>query len=292
MLKHRHTRLATRAWLLAAAVVPFLLTPLLLPAAWSHEYWLEPVRPVAPATVRLVADARVGQFFIGEALPWLPDAVARLGVVDARGARLLSPLPGDMPMVNAATRAEGPQILFLETKPETLTWESLEKFLAFLKEKKLEDVYLWHRRRGLPEAGFREHYVRHAKALLLRGQRGAGAVDRALGMALELVALDDPFALGGEEGWIRVRLLWRGRPLADADVQVFASAQPVTERQPVRPVHLRTDGQGVVRVPVRAGVHYLLNAVRMEALPEDSGAVWMSHWASLTFTPARRAGAP
>ena len=262
-----------------------------LTSAHAHEYWLEPARPVAPPAARLVADARVGQFFVGEALPWLPDAVARLGVVDVRGKRLLSPLPGDMPMIDTASRTPGTQILFLETKPETLTWESREKFLEFLKEKKLEDVYPLHRRRGLPEAGFREHYVRHAKALLLRGRHEVGPVDRPLGMTLELVALDNPFALRGDEGKIRVRLLWRGHPLSDADVQVFASAQPVTERQPVQPIHLRTNAQGVVRVPVRVGVHYLLNAVRMEPLAENSGAVWMSHWASLTFTPARRAGA-
>ena len=284
MLKHKHTGLTMLSRAGLACILLFFSVAL----ARAHEYWIEPLRPVAPAAVRLIADARVGQFFVGEALPWLPDAVARLGVVDARGERLLSPLPGDMPMIDTATRVSGVQILFLETKPETLTWETREKFLEFLKEKRLEDVYPLHRRRGLPEAGFRERYVRHAKALLLRGRRGTEMVDRALGMALELVALDDPFALDGEEGHIRVRLLWRGSPLANADVQVFASAQPVEKRRPVHPLHLRTDTQGVVRVPVQVGVRYLLNAVRMEPLPEDSGAVWMSHWASLTFMPVRR----
>ncbi len=291
MLKHMHQWMTMRRLDLKHDIAAIILMTLCAVPASAHEYWLEPARPLAAAPARLVADARVGQFFLGEALPWLPDSVARLGVVDAKGRRFLSPLPGDMPMFDTATRAPGPQILFLETKPETLTWETREKFLEFLKEKKLEEVYPLHRRRGLPEAGFREHYVRHAKALLLRGASGGAPADRALGMALELVALDDPFALAGEDGTLRVRLLWRGQPLADADVQVFASAQPVAERRPVQPLHLRTDAEGVVRVPVHAGVRYLLNAVRMEPLPEDSGAVWMSHWASLTFTPARRAAA-
>jgi len=237
MLKHMSLWMTTRPRGLKRDIAAIILMALAAIPAAAHEYWLEPVRPVAAVAARLVADARVGQF--------------------------------------------------LETKPETLTWESREKFLAFLEEKKLEDVYPLHRRRGLPEAGFSEHYVRHAKALLLRGKRGSGPADRALGMALELVALDDPFALSGEKGVVRVRLLWRGRPLPDTDVQVFASALPITERKPVRPLHLRTDDAGVVHVPVRAGVRYMLNAVRMEPLPEDGGAVWMSHWASLTFMAAR-----
>ncbi len=263
---------------------PFMLFILLLVAlapARAHEYWIDPQDPVAPVHAPLRADARVGQFFIGDALPWLPDAVAGIGVADALGTRRLEPVIGDMPMFDATPREAGLHILFLETKPETLTWETAEKFLAFLDEKKLRGVLAEHRRRGLPEAGFREQYVRHAKALLLRGAP-RGETDRALGLRLELVALDDPFRVRAN-GVLRVRLLWRGSPLPDTDVQLFS--RPSGQRDvEARPRHMRTDAQGIARLPVEAGRDYLVNAVIMRPQPVEQGAPWISHWASLTFT--------
>jgi len=264
---------------LRGAFLLFIFT-LLAPLAVAHEYWIDPERPVASEGKRLRADARVGQFFIGDALPYLPEAIARIGVADARGERRLEPVTGDVPMFDAAPRAAGLHILFVETKPETLVWETAEKFIAFLKEKKLEGILEQHRRRGLPQAGFREHYVRHAKALVMRGMTN-GARDRALGLALELVALDDPFA-AGKDGTVRIRLLWQGEPLSNVDVQVFS--RPTGRRDvEARPVHLKTDAQGIVRVALQKGRDYLINAVIMRPQPAEAGAPWISHWASLTF---------
>ncbi len=277
----------TMGWM-RAAMLSFLIVMLALAGlsghGRAHEYWLEPAQPIATADVPLRADARVGQFFRGESLPWLPDKVARLGVADAQGVRMLKPVIGDMPMFNTPVRRPGAQILFLETKPETLTWETQAKFVAFLEEKKLDHILRQHRARGLPAAGFREHYVRHAKALLWRGELAqARLTDKALGLKLELVALDDPLAVARSQGELRVQLLWQGKPLPGSDVQVFASNAPHDRRNEAHPRHLRTDAQGVARVSVRPGWHYMINAVHMLPLPEDSGAVWISHWASLSL---------
>ncbi|GEM_PF-170094 len=282
-------------------------------AASAHEYWIDPVQPIAPLTARLTADARVGQFFNGDSLPWLPDAVQAAGVIDAMGRRPNARIIGDMPMFDAASRVEGAQILFLQTRPETLTWDSWEKFLAFLEEKKLHAVAELHRRRGLPDSGFTEHYVRHAKALLWRGHAaspptmpdtGKPPADRVLGLKLELVALDDPFNLPRRKGMLRIRLLWQGQPLAKTDVQVFS--RPAGQRgEEARPRHFTSNVEGIVSIPVEAGRDYLVNAVHMEpALPSSGKAagkaaaeravndmpVWVSHWASLTFTTRTGSG--
>ena len=266
------------------------LTALLCVLLWlaaplrAHEYWIEPHAPIAGLNTPIEADARVGQHFIGEALPWLPDTVARIAVLDSVGERPLSPLPGDMPMFRAQPRAGGPHILLLQTRPERLVWETREKFVAFLKEKRLEAILARHEQRGLPPAGFAELYVRYAKALIRRGLAPAKTpADRRAGLKLELVMLDDPFSLPAREGTLRIQLLWQGKPLAGADVQIFASDRPHDARQPATPRHARTNAEGIARVSVRAGWRYLVNAVHMHALPEGKNAVWISHWASLTF---------
>jgi uncharacterized GH25 family protein len=279
---------------------PLLCLVLLAPVLWSaagtraHEYWLDARQPLADAQARLTADARVGQFFIGEALPWLEETVARLGVADARGVRDISRLPGDMPMIDAAPRTAGAHILFVQTRPETLTWETAEKFIAFLREKRLERILAAHRRRGLPDAGFREHYIRYAKALLWRGARPVRPevrADRPLGLRLELVALNTPYALPARAATVRVQLLWEGKPLAGADAQLFC--RPHAKRdEPAKPAHFTTDAQGIVALPLRAGLDCLVNAVHMTPAAPGSDAAWVSHWASLTFTTATSLAAP
>ena len=289
-----------QCWRLLPQLMALLLLPLpFLPAA-AHEYWLDPERPVAGARTPLRANARVGQFFIGEALPWLPDAVARLGIVDGKGQRIPQRIPGDMPMFDDAVRQPGLQILYLETHPERLRWETWEKFIGFLREKRLENLAEEHKRRGLPEKGFVELYVRHAKALLWRGKEpqpdtGSAARDHAVGLRLELVMLDDPFhPSASSAGKVRVQLLWQGKPLPDADVQLFS--RPAGQRQQESmPRHFTTDANGIAVVPVRSGHDHLLNAVIMlplkpseKAADNAHGAVWISHWASLTFTTPSR----
>ena len=72
-------------------------------------------------------------------------------------------------------------------------------------------------------------------------------------------------------------MLLRGRPAANLLVKA-ASTTPNGAQHDVG----RTDVNGRLDVPVSAG-RWLLHAIAMEQVQNDSDVQWESHWATLTF---------
>jgi hypothetical protein len=133
--------------------------------------------------------------------------------------------------------------------------------------------------RGLPETGFRETYRRHAKSLIAVGS-GAGA-DRAVGLAIEIVALANPYTDDLSAG-LPVLVLLDGEPRRDVQVELFETALDGTVTITLH----RTDADGRAVLPVRPGMEVLVDSVVLRRLPNDdpaAGPVWHSDWASLTF---------
>ena len=109
---------------------------------------------------------------------------------------------------------------------------------------------------------------------------GAGA-DRAVGLAIEIVALANPYTDDLSAG-LPVQVLLDGAPRAEAQVELFQTAPDGT----VTITKHRTDGAGQVTLPMQPGMEYLVDSVVLRALPNDdpaAGPVWHSDWASLTF---------
>ncbi len=123
----------------------------------------------------------------------------------------------------------------------------------FIKYEGLKGVLERHKERGLPEIGFREDYVRCAKALAIGGV--ADGEDRLVGMPLELLAEENPYVT--QKSSLPVRL--------------FEST-------------VRTDAEGRAQIPLTSFGFYLLNAVHMLEVEQKNGAVWKSYWGSLSFT--------
>lgn len=118
------------------------------------------------------------------------------------------------------------------------------------------------------------------------GQRSAHL--RPTGLPLELVPERRPAELAvGEE--LKARLLWRGEPLAGAQVRALAHAAPDDSRT------TRTDAEGWASFRLDRAGPWRLAAVHMERVeePEVPGegaggrslprADWRSTWTSLTF---------
>ena len=76
---------------------------------------------------------------------------------------------------------------------------------------------------------------------------------------------------------------YEGEPRRGSQLEVFEKAPDGQVSVTV----LRTDDEGSVAVPVKAGYSYMLDAVVLRvpegALAEDRGAVWESLWANMTF---------
>ncbi len=159
------------------------------------------------------------------------------------------------------------------SKKFDLTFEDFGKFEEYLKLEGLERNLDVAKRRFKIRKGILELYTRCAKSLVKVGE-ASGPIDRVLGFPIELVAETDPY---GPDKKLRVRLLYRGKPLEGALVIAFNTKDPETTQR------IRTDKDGHAEIELNQPGPWLLNAVHMIPTGILSQADWESYWASLTF---------
>lgn len=224
----------------------------------------------------IAASFRNGEQFKGSQLAFFDSRSARLDLLQGGESRPIEARSGDIPAITVPTPDDGLVILVHQTAPSTLTYKTWDKFRKFAEHKDFAGIRARHLDRGLPEADFAETYTRFVKTLVAVGG-GAGS-DAGTGLETEFVALDNPYTDDLSNG-MTVLLLYQGHPRGDAQVEVFER----DETGAVAVTLLRTNEQGVVRVPVRSGRTYLLDAVVLRPAPDDSAPVWETLWAALTF---------
>jgi uncharacterized GH25 family protein len=248
-------------------------------AANAHEFWLSPETYVLAPEAELRVRLRVGTGMKGAVLSYLPQDIARFEVVQGESRRPVEARMGDDPALVMPAGAEGLAVVVHETTDSRLTYADFAVFQRFVAHKDFTTALADHAARGLPETGFQETYRRHAKSLVAVGP-GAGA-DRPMGLAIEIVALANPYTDDLSAG-LPVLVLLDGAPRGDAQVELFATA---ADGAVTTTLH-RTDAEGRAVLPVRPGTEYLVDSVVLRRLPNDdpaAGPVWHSDWASLTF---------
>jgi hypothetical protein len=243
----------------------------------AHEFWLEPEDFHLEAGDRLVANGKVGQTLEGEVLGYYPEATVHFDLTRGADSAPVTGAVGQIPAVDMAVLGPGLNVLRFQSSNYQVTHETLADFASFLEDWDQEWAMQTHLDNDLPQTGIREVFFRYAKALVEVGD-GAGD-DRALGMPLELVALDNPYAATGP---IELELRLKGEPLADGSVKVFRRAPDGA----VTVAPLRTDARGRFAAPGEPGL-YLVNAVYLDLASERMqmflGASWQSLWASMTY---------
>ncbi len=156
-----------------------------------------------------------------------------------------------------------------------------------LKDEGLEHVIAERARLGESNAPGREQFSRSVKSILnVGGAADATGFNRTLGLTLEIVPERDPRRI--DPAGLPVRLLYNGKPLANAQIVVFR--QDEREAGPVEAVaRLRSDRDGRAVVPSAPG-RWLIKAVQMRRAEEGSSVDWESIWTSLTFSIPSGAG--
>lgn len=259
--------------LFAACALVLAAAPLL-----AHDFWIEPTtfHPEVGSMVGL--SLRVGQGFRGDPVPLMPDRIVKFVTVSAAGAETTAAgIPGRDPAGRARVTEPGFVISGYRSSPSNLELPA-DKFEAYLKDEGLEKVIAIRARRGDSEKPSKEIYSRCAKALLDAGGAGTAGFDRVLGLRLELIPEASPKKLPPNAGGsIPVRLLYEGKPLAEALVVAM------NRDEPGKRLSARTDKAGRVVLALPRGGVWLVKAVHMVPAPAESGADWESLWASLTF---------
>ncbi len=244
--------------------------------------WIEPVNYSLQVGDKILSNEIVGQDFKGNKYAYLDSSYEKLNITVGDNTHAVKSRLGDLPAIQEISSAEGLHIITAETTPSDLTYETPEKFAKFLRSDGLEWVFEAHKKRGLPEKGFKEIYRRSPKALIKVGN-GQGQ-DRALGLPLEWVVETNPYT---SQGNIKAQLLWQGTPAADMHVNVFNKPKHTSPKSELIKTTLRTDVNGRIEIPRGNGGLFLINSVKMiepdakTALRTE--AVWESIWGSLTY---------
>lgn len=253
----------------------------------AHDFWLEPssYRPKAdhPLAVRL----RVGELFLGDALPRDGALVRRFEAATLNGNLPFLGVDGRDPAGFLRLRPnEGDLVAIYESAPSPTTMTP-EALATYLEQEGLTAIAAERAARGLVPGrdGARDAFSRHAKVLLRPATSPAAGESpfvRAHGLELELRPLRDPARVGAEEKQ-DVELTFRGLPLADTQVVAIPRRRPQTAQV------ARSDGRGRASFRLEPG-EWLLKAVHVvprarfgDAIQDAGDADYRSFWTSLTF---------
>ena len=244
---------------------------LLTDNARAHDFWIEP-STFTPQTGAMVAvHLKVGEKFIGDPVPRQSGSIDRFFVrergsdTDIGGANNIDPA--------GLFRSSGETAVIGYSSNGSSTELPATRFEDYLRQYGLTAIVEQRRRRGETARPGRERFYRYAKALLT-GPANSGTVPQALGFAYEIVPGDDPTASAGP---LRGRMLYNGKPLADALVEALWRDDPSIKLS----ARSDTEGAFVFALP-RPGV-WLIKSVHMVRAGFFSSDDWDSLWASLTF---------
>jgi hypothetical protein len=266
-----------------------------LPArpAHAHDLWLVPssFRPAAgePVSVRILVGHDPAS---AEPLPYRPEWIETFVWAEAGGPEGdLRGAPGRDPAGWA--RFESPGIYALGLVSGT-TEHSMEVagFERYLAEEGLTAAACERAAAVYADGTVHEAFSRSVKSLVRvgDGRDGEAEHDRLLGLPLELVPLDDPFAPGART--LRLRMLLHGEPAPGVRVDLrpldpFAGSDPETSA--AGPAHAVSGEDGVVTLDLPGdGTRHLAAATVLVPPEPGSGAEWHSLWTSLTFERDRQ----
>ena len=250
----------------------------------AHDFWLEPssfrLEPGAAVELRL----RVGEHFIGDALPRDPAMLAQFIAAGPEGTRSV---PGRNGMDPAGTlRIEQPGLVIVGYRSRHSRVEQTpDAFDAYLAAEGLERILATRAARKPTIGLIPELFSRCAKTLLLTGPADRSSHDRALGFTLELVSDRNPYTMRPGDD-LPLRLLYEGRPLEGALVVAMNKQDPAAK------LRARSDRDGRVSLRLPRDGAWLVKAVHMIPWSSSADAEWESFWASLTFELPRASSSP
>lgn len=257
-----------------------LLLSAAVPAA-AHDFWIEPSSFAPAAGAAVSFHLRVGQQWVGDAVPRDSRRVARFELVGPAGSFAIAGAEAVDPAGLARVGAPGLYVAGYASNNTPLELEPA-KFEEYLRLEGLEWALAERSRRGESDQPSREVYARCAKSLLRVGAAAAdGGFDRVLGFTLEIVPQQDPSAMRAGDV-LAVRVLYQGRPLRDALVVAMPKSAPAAA------VAARSDAAGGARLRLASAGTWMVKAVHLVRLEGETaaaeGADWQSYWASLTFS--------
>lgn len=218
---------------------------------------------------------------IGENFPESQNAITadRLNSFSLRRGERSTPLTGRVNNKRfcATADVQKPAVAEMTVQPRFIKL-SPKDFASYTHGEGLREVERIRGEKQQKDSDGRELYSRYTK--LLSGKLGELAT-RALGHVLEIVPETDPSELKAGDS-LRVRVLFKGKPLPDAAVSAVYSGADLKGHQ--YPVATRTDANGMAELKLDRGGLWYARMIYMEPVQNDPEVDWRSYFATVTFT--------
>lgn len=258
----------------------------------AHEYWLDPIVSTIKPGERLIVDIRNGEHFSGAAFPYDSERFQSVSVISPNGNNAYTGRLGDYPAIHPVLDTPGIHSIVVNTNPQNLTYDSWNKFKAFLDYHGFTDIAQEHKIRGLPQTAVSESYSRSAKTIArvaettptdnvaITPDKKSKPKPKEIHPALaatdsvfEIILQDNPY---DTTNTISAQLLYKNMPLSGRQIEMFWKGT-----HSIR-LTARTNEYGMATFKLLGAGDYMLNAVNV-VVPENKDVHWHSYWASLTF---------
>lgn len=247
-------------------------------SASAHEYWLEPKNffpaPNEKTTVHLyvgdglIKDREERPFQLIKTSMFQLFSTAQIWDLKA------SLIDEALPIYNFSADKSGNYLLAMERNWSYIKLEP-DKFEDYLREDGMEYVIAERAKLGESAKQGRERYSRHIKSLLQVGDRRDATYRKRVGLKLEIVPLENPYAkkIGDR---LNFQILFDGRPLTGRTV--FADNRAGATQK------MTTDKNGQIAVNLDRKGLWLVRLVTMRRCEKDCGeADWESFWGAYSF---------
>lgn len=264
-------------------VVSLLLTLVGVSPLLSHDFWLVPVSFRTAPGAEVVVRGQTSSEFPTTLSAVTPDRVASARMISASGTLPISGVVvgGTSLRLSHRPKESGQALVAVALRPRTLR-ESPESFRRYLVLEGAPEALARYEQQGiLPTDSITRRYTKYAKALLEVGTASPRIFSRSAGHPLEFIPLSDPSAVRSGES-LRMRMLFNGKPLADARGHVSV-AQSVSSERAYQDVPFETDARGEFSIVVQGNGLWNARALHIVPAPAGSGADWDVHWATLVW---------
>ena len=256
--------------------------------AAAHDFWLVPNAFHIADGAELAVRGQTSSRFPTSEVAVTPDRVAEARLIGASTDErvALVSTEGTSLMLRHRPNGAGQRVVVVTVAPRSLR-ASGPGFKRYMELEGAAELAARYEREGrLPKTdSITRRYAKYAKTIVEVGNGGPRAFSRVAGQVGEFVPLRDPAALRAGDT-LPVRLLYRGRPLAEAHVHAGQRA----EDRPGPDLSLVTDADGVLRVPVATAGLWNVRTIHIVPSDPGSGADWDSHFVTMVFSVAGASG--
>lgn len=247
-------------------------------AALGHDYWIQPGEYIVAPGARVAVHLFVGH---GDELTEhqrRDHRTIRFELFGPDGKQAVPGRDNGKPAGVATLARPGVYTVVYQSNHSFIELPA-DRFVKYLAEEHLIAVEAERTLRGESAAPGRESYARYCKALIKAGAASDGW-DRRVGLPVEIVALEDPFAARPEDE-LSFAVEVDGKPLASQYVEL------VSIDDLHRNVPGKTDKRGKVTFKVPAAGRWMVATTYMRRAPRDVKGDWESFWATLSFAVPR-----